>query len=141
MMHYDMGRKLFQTRAGVVVLAGLWIALLGAERAQGATPITQADIPLVIDQPGRYVAVEDLSSPGGQPAITIASDHVQLDLDGFALSGPADEADDCSGGETSVGIALAGSKLRLTGGTVQGFGFGILLSGAGASRLDRLTVT
>jgi hypothetical protein len=66
MMRYNMSRKLSQTRAGVVVLVGLWIALLGAGPAQGATPITQADIPLVIDQPGRYVAVENLSSPGGQ---------------------------------------------------------------------------
>lgn len=140
-MRYDVSRKLPQARAGAAVLAGLWIILLGAGPAQGATPITQADIPLVIDKPGKYVAVEDLSSPGGQPAITIASDHVHLDLGGFALSGPADETEDCRGGETSVGIALAGSKLRLTGGTVQGFGFGVLLSGAGASRLERLTVT
>src|ERR1051325_6701033 len=104
-MQYGMGRKLSQARAGAAVLAGLWIALLGAGPAQGAIPIAQTDIPLVIDEPGQYVVVEDLSSPGDQPAITIAADHVQLDLHGFALSGPADGTDDCSGGEASVGIA------------------------------------
>jgi parallel beta-helix repeat protein len=140
-MRHDPGRQLAKGRPGFAVLAGLWITLLGAGPATGATPIAQADVPLIIDQPGKYVVVENLSSAGGQPAITIRSDHVDLDLNGFALSGPVDEAEDCRGGVTSVGIASAGSKLRLAGGTVQGFGFGILLSAAGANRLDRLTVT
>ena len=60
---------------GLTALVGLSMillgsnALLGSNSGMSATPITQADIPLIIDQPGRYVVTENLSAPAGLTAI------------------------------------------------------------------------
>ena len=51
------------------------------------TVIRQADIPLLIDEPGSYVLAENIRPLAGNPVgITIDSDHVTLDLGGFALT-------------------------------------------------------
>lgn len=48
-------------------------------------PIYTDDLPLTIEQPGSYYLAEDISASGA--GITISSDHVTIDLMGFALRG------------------------------------------------------
>jgi parallel beta-helix repeat protein len=152
-MPQEQWRSLPKPMRGLTALVGLSIILLGSDALRGsnsgmaATPITQTDIPLVIDQPGRYVVTENLSAPVGPPAITIQADHVRLDLNGFTLSGPINAADDCIEGGVGLGIQVAGPPedpvvgIHITDGTVRGFDTGILLSNASASHLNALRVT
>ncbi|MET0166478.1 MAG: hypothetical protein ABW318_15925, partial [Vicinamibacterales bacterium] len=84
-------RSLAKSMRGLTALVGLSFILLGSNTLLGnntgmaATPITQADIPLIIDQPGRYVVTENLSAPADLTAITVQADHVHLSLNGFTL--------------------------------------------------------
>jgi parallel beta-helix repeat protein len=140
-------RRLPKPVRGLTALVGLSIIMLGSTGSVAPTPITQADIPLIIDQPGRYIVTENLSAPVGPPAITIQADHVRLDLNGFTLSGPINAAADCIQGGVGLGIEVAGTPedpvvdVRITDGAVRGFVTGIQLSNASASPLNALTVT
>ena len=52
------------------------------------TPIAQpAAFPIVLNQPGRYYLVENITGASGQNGISIQADHVTLDLNGFTLKG------------------------------------------------------
>lgn len=53
----------------------------------GRTPVRQPDLPLTITAPGVYVVVEPLVGVEHHNGITIDSDDVVLDLNGFTLSG------------------------------------------------------
>jgi parallel beta-helix repeat protein len=122
-------------------------ALLGSNSGLSATPITQADIPLIIDQPGHYVVTENLSAPAGLTAITIQTGHVHLSLNGFTLAGPINAANDCVEGVAGLGIEVVGTPedpvvgVHITDGTVQGFAYGIRLFNASANHLNAVTAT
>ena len=51
-------------------------------------PIRAADLPLVINEPGSYYLTEDAHVATDNHGITIAADHVTLDLNGYRLRGP-----------------------------------------------------
>ena len=93
-MPQEQWRSVPKPIRGLTVLVGLSMivlgsnALLGSNSGMSATPITQADIPLIIDQPGHYVVTENLSVPAGLTAITIQADHVRLDLNGSPCQDP-----------------------------------------------------
>jgi hypothetical protein len=75
-------------------------------------------VPFTISASGSYCLAGDLTSTatGTNAAITIAADHVQLDLNGHSLIGP--------GGGTGYGIyALGHSDLNVHNGIVRGFGY------------------
>ena len=61
----------------------------------GLTPGDTAGFPVTISQPGSYKLSGNLTVPNANTnAILITSDHVTVNLNGFAILGPTD----CSGG-------------------------------------------
>lgn len=106
--------------------------------AGGITPGDAPGFPVTITQPGSYVLAGNLTIPDSTTAaIVIASDHVTLDLNGFAVLGPVD----CSGGlDFCAGLAPGWKdgistdvdrfNITIRNGTVQGMGgWGISLGG------------
>lgn len=94
-----------------------------------ATPIRQADIPLIITEPGSYRLVETIQmTTPDQSAITITVDEVFLDLNGFPMIGPGGET-----GTTGSAISSTNARIRVRDGAVIGWrGRGVLV-GANSS--------
>lgn len=93
----------------------------------GRTPITQADIPLIISQPGSYYLAENLTVADPEvTAITIEAEGVTIDFRGFTLAGPgaANWIDEVAEPERQNGKGLFSSAdlVTIRNGTVTGFG-------------------
>lgn len=86
---------------------------------------------IAITSPGSYVLLGDVSVASGH-AITISSDHVTLDLNGFTLSSTASPA----AGVGIYGGSPASSHVRIRNGCISGTG---TVSGAGFSGAGFLT--
>ena len=76
--------KLLSTFLGLSL--GLTLDISAASKP-GHTEIQQKDIPLVITEPGLYLATETLRGVPGNHGIEVQSDHVTIDLNGFLLKG------------------------------------------------------
>ena len=98
------------------------------------TPISQADIPLVIDQPGLYYLTEDVYAPGALTAITINTLWVTLDLGGFAITG------DMTPNSVGIGASAIGDEVAIRNGTVRQFYLGIDVSQSLGAQLQGVTV-
>ena len=86
--------------------------------------------PFVINQPGSYQLIGNLTAPPSVPAIQIDASNVTLDLNGFAVQ----RATNGSGTSASGIVATNTDQLNITvkNGVVQGFnGSGVDLSGLG----------
>jgi hypothetical protein len=96
------------------------------EVIEARTPIRAADLPLTISQPGSYYLAEDIATSGA--GIIIDSDHVTIDLNGFALSA---ELGDC------IGINWVKDNVTVKNGFVVGCGAtGVNLNAATNSIVD-----
>ena len=88
--------------------------------------------PITICQPGSYRLSGNLTVPGTADGIDISGASVTLDLNGFTISGPVScegfpvVQEDCSPSDAGYGVFVTGANVRLFGGTVRGFKFGIL---------------
>ncbi|HET6406931.1 MAG TPA: hypothetical protein VFG14_03540 [Chthoniobacteraceae bacterium] len=82
------------------------------------TPILA--VPFVITKPGKYRFTKPLNHNTSDPAITINSRDVVLDLNGFALSGPKESDDE------NIGILVNGPNAVIRNGTVRRFHTGFL---------------
>ncbi len=72
----------------IIVKLSLAAFALASSSAFACIPVTQADLPLTINQSGSYCVSEDLQSSGIRTtAITILADNVTLDLRGHILKG------------------------------------------------------
>jgi len=105
--------------------------------ADGCFAGDTAGFPIQISASGSYVLTSDLvqavANIGG---ISIQSDDVTLDLNGFTISGPGTVA--------GVGVSIAGDRVVVSNGSVLNFGGGINFSGAGdgdASRVHDVVIT
>ncbi len=88
----------------------------------------------VITRPGQYALRRTISSGGDGPVITVASDDVTLDLDGYGLVGP--------GGKTSVGIQVEGRRnVRIRNGNLAGFGTAVRIVDSVGVDVSDLTIT
>lgn len=88
----------------------------------GCMPVSA--IPTTLSEPGRYCLVGPLSMEHATGiAIEIATDDVELDLNGYTLSGTA------AGFDTeAVGVASKGRRnITVKNGTVEGFSIGVEL--------------
>ncbi len=106
-------------------LAATLVAGVRKEAPPG--PDVIASVPHVIHTPGIYRLVDDLcfESESGS-AILIEADNVTIDLGGHRLSSTT------GAGGRAVGVAANGhSALSIRNGTIQGFHFGVQVSGAG----------
>jgi hypothetical protein len=91
----------------------------------------------VITNAGSYYLTENISGVGGKDGISIRSDNVTLDLNGFAMVG-------LNGGFSGSAIIVPGAfkNLCVRNGTIQGWGStALLFFNAKASRLERLQVS
>lgn len=98
--------------------------------AGGVTRGDAPGFPVTIAQPGSYVLAGNLTVPDADTdAIVIDSDHVTIDLDGFAILGPTD----CSGGLNpcagagnghgiSTNVTTPRFNITIRNGTIQGMG-------------------
>jgi hypothetical protein len=124
---------------GVVVTRPYWHRLTASSNAD-KTCIQIHSAPFNIDRSGRYCLEKDVESAAD--GITIKADFVTLDLGGHVLRGPLDKQ--------AVSIGVSGqhiSNVRITNGTVEGFGTGIILASdvrshtKGFNQIDRVLVT
>ncbi len=90
----------------------------------GDGQIDIASLPCVIEAPGSYIVVKDLTLEDlDTPGIVIAADNVTLDLNGHTLTGPGPEA-----GATGSGISVVPPRANITirNGVIQRWrGYGI----------------
>ena len=77
-------------------------------------PISQADIPKTISEPGSYYLTEDVNS--AVTAITVAVNDVTIDLMGYTIKGPD------SGANYGIYISER-SNVEIRNGTVRDFGY------------------
>ena len=74
-----------------------------------------------IDAPGNYLLLNDISTGGPSPAITITSGGVTLDLNGHQITGP--------GGNRETGIMIDGaSGVKVFNGYVAYLGFAVVVN-------------
>jgi parallel beta-helix repeat protein len=88
----------------------------------------------VIDEPGRYYLVSDLSVGNATPGITIRANNVVLDLRGRQIGGP--------GTNTGTGILINGaSSVEVRNGSMRDLGFGVTVMNSDSVVLDGLRIT
>lgn len=88
------------------------------DQVEPRTPISQDDIPLLIDQPGSYYLTENLTVAAvDTSAIEITTDSVSIDLMGFTITGPG--KDSGWGGSGIYGEYR--DNCGVVNGTIQGF--------------------
>jgi len=121
------GGKIMKRKLLPVIVLGVVLLSAAAALADGdiyvggpwGTQITK--LPYEIKTPGSYYLGGNLSAANGD-GITIARDHVTLDLMGFNLNGPG----------TGTGIFMSGrTNVEIRNGTITNWGTGIWESGAG----------
>lgn len=115
----------------------------------GRVEINQASVveaggfPYTINAPGSYVLTSDLIVSVDVTAISIATNDVTLDLNGFRIAGPHS----CSVASCPIGIGsgvgtpplVGGRRVSVFGGQVSGFGARCIVLGSEA-RVERMTV-
>jgi len=97
------------------------------------TPIDS--LPCIIDQSGSYYLTSNLTAAPGVNGISVAADHVTIDLGGFALLG--------GGGAAAAGINVPAAQrdLNVRNGTIASWsGQGILASNAHNSQFEHLRI-
>jgi hypothetical protein len=80
----------------------------------GEKRIPISSLPFTITAPGSYYLTGNLTGVLGQDGITISAIYVTIDLNGFTLTGVA--------GSLNGITAFSGTNLRVSNGTVQGWG-------------------
>ena len=103
------------------------------------TPLSQPAgnaFPIVITAPGSYYLASDLVGVSGHDGIDINVDRVTLDLNGFAIAGPADN----SAGD-GIEISASTNNVTIRNGTIRGWGGNGVNAGSSARlRLEDLRV-
>ncbi len=119
--------------------------------AGNITPGDTPGFPVTISQPGSYKLSGNLTVPDANTtAIQISSDHVTLDLNGFAIIGPivcTSSPAVCPPAGTGIGINADNGPgkegprgTKVLNGTIRGIGqTGIVITGTGAY-VEKLTV-
>jgi parallel beta-helix repeat protein len=126
----------------LLLAALLLIPFSGAHAQTGTYLISQENIPYFISAPGKYIVTENLTTTTGA-AITILARNVQLDLNGFTISGPVSLIDDCPPATEffTTGIRVEGAKgARISNGRIEGFTIGISLSNAVKTHVNGLAI-
>lgn len=89
-------------------------------------------LPYTISQPGAYYLAGNVTATGATAGIVIASDDVNLDLNGFALTGIV-------GATRGIDVPAAHRNLTVKNGTVRGWpGGGVRAENASGSLLEKL---
>jgi hypothetical protein len=83
-----------------------------------------------LTRPGSYYLNGNVMPSSGQNGIEIASDHVDLDLNGYSVLGSGGGA---AGTATGTGILVTGRNVSIYDGSVAGFDVGVDMTGASHS--------
>jgi len=79
--------RLVSLRAAAAALAGLFLAASPSYAVDGVVLIDQTMVPLTITDPGSYRLSSNVAVTGSATAVSIQSNDVSLDLNGFTVSG------------------------------------------------------
>jgi hypothetical protein len=93
-------------------------------------PATCADFPIVISSPGSYKLAQNITGCSGKNGINITAADVELDLNGFRVSGV---------GGSLIGISATGYGDSVKNGTITLWG-GDGLNAAGGGQFSNLTI-
>jgi len=116
-----------------LTLSALFLCIpnsFSADLGIGVVSISQRQIPMIITKPGSYRLVGNLnvSSPN-VTAISIDTDNVTIDLNGFTISGPGFQVGDIPAFGIVNAVTRTVNNVAVRNGTVQGFGLGVHLPG------------
>jgi hypothetical protein len=111
--------------------------------AGNVTPGDGAGFPVTLSKPGSYKLMSNLVVPAGLDGIAIASDNVQIDLNGFSILGSGSCTRDngtyavtCVGSGYGVTTTMTPANSSVHNGTVTGFNYGVRLEGGMAENLN-----
>ncbi|NKI36153.1 right-handed parallel beta-helix repeat-containing protein [Wenzhouxiangella sp. XN79A] len=119
---------------------------LSAECAPfGCVPGDSGGYPITLTEPGSYILTSNLTTTNAnQTLIQVNADNVQVDLNGFALLGPAvcsGSTVSCTGTGIGDGISASGrSYVTIVNGSVRGMGSDGIVVGNYA-RVEDVTIT
>jgi hypothetical protein len=89
--------------------------------AGGVTPADTPGYPVTLGLRGSYVLTSDLQVPAGATGVTTTTSPVSLDLNGFAIRGPAScQPGSCPGG-SARGFVGSAAPVIVRNGTIRGF--------------------
>lgn len=89
-----------------------------------------------INEPGAYIVTRNINASGD--CLVIAADFVNLDLDGFVISGNGTGA---GISQTLVTIGQGRRGMVVRNGTITGFQFGVSLNLSSGARVEAMNVT
>jgi hypothetical protein len=132
-------------------LAAVLLAISGAALSDGlsldqaramagwVTPGDAPGFPVTITAPGHYRLTSDLIVPAGTGGIVIRADNVVIDLNGFAIRGPARCAEGKGCADFTAGISQPEEHFGalVANGTVEGFRTGVEFK-SGDNRVENL---
>lgn len=100
---------------GIVMIAFM-VTAHHAASAPGRIHITQADLSpgMTISTPGSYIVTESLHATGAVAAITVAANHVSIDLNGHAIRGSATAPH-------AIAQAVGVQRTTVRNGSIEGF--------------------
>jgi hypothetical protein len=94
--------------------------------AGNVTPGDPAGFPVILSQPGAYILGSNLQVPAGQIGLQVQAHNVDIDMNGFRLSG----ANSSGAAAGAYGVYSAFGQSRIHDGVITGFRFdGIRLAG------------
>lgn len=112
----------------IIVKLSLAAFALASSSALACIPVTQADLPLTINQTGTYCVSEDLQGSRNLTAITILADNVTLDLEGYTLKGGL------------VGVTSRNDGVIIKNGTIANARNGVIIVGSSGDKAKNNTV-
>jgi hypothetical protein len=86
-------------------------------------PASSADFPIVISQPGSYYLAANITGVSGKHGISISSNNVTIDLNGFHLVG-------VNGSLSGITVPILAGGLEIHNGVVRGWGGSGIEAGA-----------
>ncbi len=98
------------------------------------TPI--AELPFVITERGSYVVVAPLIGAPGMDGITILANHVNLDLNGFTITGGDGVGSSSAGSYFGTGINVSASWVSISNGHLAGWGEGCITAVGSRNRVE-----
>lgn len=123
-----------QIVATLLVLVAAPAAAQELDTALGDSPLRVQFISgrTVIDQPGAYLVVRNITNNTVEPTIRVLASGVSIDLGGFQLLGAV---------ATPAGVWIDGaSNVQVRNGTLRGFGVGVRVTGATNVDLTGLSI-
>lgn len=96
--------------------------------AGGITPGDLPGFPATLSQPGSYRLSGNLTVPSGQNGIEVSARDITIDLNGFSITTPVQDASVSSSRGIYFTGAGSGAAIRILNGAIEGFPLSVYLS-------------